>query len=102
MHKLNSNAENWRIKSRKNFAQNYALPFRLSFCFFNLVPRSILKIALGRRLKKQNDRLKGSLGRVLFAAELEFPKILATEGHLNIHILHEYAEMLELSKQVYY
>ena len=53
-------------------------------------------------MKKQNDRLKGSLGRVLFAAELEFPKILATEGHLNIHILHEYAEMLELSKQVYY
>ena len=60
------------------------------------------KIALGRRLKKQNDRLKGSLGRVLFAAELEFPKILATEGYLNIHILHEYAEMLELSKQLYY
>ena len=33
-------------------------------------------IALNHSHKKRKDSLKGSLGQVLFAAELEFPKIL--------------------------
>ena len=49
--------------------------------------------------KKRKDSLEGSLGRVLFAAELEFPKILVSrlpQNTSNVNI-----ESPGKSKQVY-
>ena len=53
--------------------------------------------------KKRKDNLKGSLDRVLFAAELEFPKILVPrlpQHTSNVNI--QYTEKSEWSKQLYY
>ena len=52
--------------------------------------------------KKQKDSLEGSLDRVLFAAELEFPMILQPrlpQHTLNVNI--EHTTKLEWSKQLY-
>ena len=51
--------------------------------------------------KKQKDSLEGSLDRVLFAAELEFPKILVPrlpQHTLNVNT--DYAGISEWSKQL--
>ena len=53
--------------------------------------------------KKRKDSLKGSLDRVLFAAELEFPKILVPrlpQHTSNVNI--QYTGKSEWSKQLYY
>ena len=52
--------------------------------------------------KKRKDSLEGSLDRVLFAAELEFPKILVArplQHTSNVNI--ECARKSEWSKQLY-
>ena len=49
--------------------------------------------------KKLKDSLEGSLNRVSFAAELEFPKMLVPM--LPQHTSNEYAGKLEWPKQLY-
>ena len=53
--------------------------------------------------KKRKDSLKGSLDRVLFAAELEFPKILVPRipQHTS-NVNTERAGKTEWSKQLHY
>ena len=53
--------------------------------------------------KKQKDSLEGSLDRVLFTAELEFPKILVPRlPQHTFNVNTECNEKLEWSKQLYY
>ena len=49
--------------------------------------------------KKKKESLKGSLDRVLFAAELEFPKILVPRLHHNTSNVN--TEWAGKSKQLY-
>ena len=53
--------------------------------------------------KKQKDSLEGSLDRLLFAAEFEFPKILVPRlpQHTS-NVNNEYAGKSDWSKQLYY
>ena len=52
--------------------------------------------------KKRKDSLEGSLDRVLFAAELEFPKILVPRlPHHTSNVNNECAGKPEWSKQQY-
>ena len=48
--------------------------------------------------KKRKDSLEGSLGRVLFVAELEFPKMLVSRLTSNVNT--ECAGKSEWSKQL--
>ena len=55
------------------------------------------------KYKKRKDSLRGSLGRVWFAAELEFPKILVSRLPKHTQNVNtEYAGKSEWSKQLHY
>ena len=53
--------------------------------FHSSLSLSILAGMLYQSHKKRKDSLKGSVDRVIFATELELPKILVPTGFLKIH-----------------
>ena len=94
-HSLKINKQGWEVGvliSSKGVTKNRKI---------NKLPPSVYKAPKSSH-KKRKDSLEVSLDRVLFAAELEFPKILVRRLPLhtsNVNI--ECAEKSEWSKQLY-
>ena len=72
----NDHKQSPEVFCKKTFPNSFVIP-----CFNSNILYSVHFFVFLHSHKKRTDSLEGSLDRVLFAAELEFPKILVPRLH---------------------